>query len=400
MGFMDRFFGPPSPEKFATMLLDRLRQAGDRRQGVYDKDDFRLVFTEDGKQAGILNLRNLYGEFLKSPKNEHKAWWSRAVRAMLSHNIPTPDEFEDARLDLRPIVRTRSYVESLRLQTEIEGETFKEIPYQPVGDHLMACLVYDLPASMMYLNQEQLDQWGVTFYEAMEVARQNLAETECSVAAIGDKLFLPMAGDSYDASRLLLVDRVEAFEVAGQPVALAVNTNNLLIAGSDDDAGLGMMADLAEKLGDEPRPLCSIPMRLDQGEWCTWLPPAEHPEGKRFKIMQLKYLAGEYEDQRKQLQKLYEVRGIDHFVASFSALEQADRAFSYSVWPPIPTHLPATDVVFFVSEDPPVRLRAPWENVVNVVGHMMQLEDRYPTRWFVEEFPTSQDFKAMGAEGF
>jgi hypothetical protein len=56
MGFLSRFFGTPTPDKFAKMLAAAMKQAGDKRKAVYDKKDFRLRFYEDGKDAGIANL--------------------------------------------------------------------------------------------------------------------------------------------------------------------------------------------------------------------------------------------------------------------------------------------------------------------------------------------------------
>ena len=60
------------------------------------------------------------------------------------------------------------------LMMQLDGNVLGEIPYHPLGDHLAIALVYDLPEAMQTIGQERLDKWGVTLYEAMEVARENL----------------------------------------------------------------------------------------------------------------------------------------------------------------------------------------------------------------------------------
>ena len=400
MGFFDRFFGPPSQNKFAAMVQDRLRRAGDRRACVYDSSQFRLMFAEDGKNAGMLNLRNFYAEYLVLDKAQRAEMWAKVIRTALAHNVAPPEEFEDAKPDLRPIVRTRSYLEHVRLEVEISGETFKPVPHMQVGDHLVACLVYDLPASMMYVTQDQLDQWGITFYEAMEVARQNLAEVPYDVAVIGDCLFTPLGDDSYEAARLLFPGQVQRMAVSGQPVAMAVNTRKVFVTGSDDIAGLALLAAMAEEFGGEPRPLCAVPMRLVDDEWETWMPPEDHPHFAAFKLLKLKYLVGEYADQKAQLDRLHEARGIDHFVATFGANDAPDGAFSYAVWPPVPTLLPEADYLYFVADNPEVRQRAAWSRAQAVLGDRMRPQDVFPPRWLVESFPTADELTAMHAEPF
>ena len=71
------------------------------------------------------------------------------------------------------------------------------------------------------------------------------------------------------------------------PIAMVPNRDTLFIAGSDDPEGLEMMADLTEKSLEEPRPMMSTALRLDGDEWVDWLPPANHPAHRRFKLMKL-----------------------------------------------------------------------------------------------------------------
>jgi hypothetical protein len=53
----------------------------------------------------------------------------------------------------------------------------------------------------------------------MEVAKQNLYESSWTYSKVGEHLYAFMSGDNYDAARLLLTERIQDLEVAGQPVA-------------------------------------------------------------------------------------------------------------------------------------------------------------------------------------
>ena len=110
------------------------------------------------------------------------------VRATLSHLKKPPKDFDDARQDLRPKIWMKASLERTRLQHELEGLPHISLSTEEIGSHLLAGLVYDWPASMQSINDEALEGWGVTYFEAMEAARQNPEESEFAFARIGDGL--------------------------------------------------------------------------------------------------------------------------------------------------------------------------------------------------------------------
>ena len=83
------------------------------------------------------------------------------------------------------------------------------LPSEPLGEHLLALLAYDWPESVQSVHAENLADWGVQFYEAMEVARQNLEESTSVLSNLGEHLYCFACGDSYDAARLALIDRIQ-----------------------------------------------------------------------------------------------------------------------------------------------------------------------------------------------
>lgn len=111
----------------------------------------------------------------------------------------------------------------MRLDQELKGGDWKPFAALPLSEHLEVCLVYDLPDTMHFVIQETLEKWGVSAFEALEIAKQNLSEKESAIGAIGNKLFFVVAGDAYDATRMLLIDRLKQLPLSGRPVLLAVN---------------------------------------------------------------------------------------------------------------------------------------------------------------------------------
>jgi hypothetical protein len=169
-------FGPPKPDNFARIVVAALREAGDTRDVQFDAAEFRLLFIENGEVNGITNLHNLFDEYCAAPKAERAQCLRHLVKAILSQFKETPKDFEDAKHDLLPKIWLRCTFEKIRLQQELEGGKEPDIPMQAVGEHLVVTLVYDLPEAVRTIGQSHLDEWGTSFYEAMEIARHNLDE--------------------------------------------------------------------------------------------------------------------------------------------------------------------------------------------------------------------------------
>lgn len=400
MGLFDRWFGPPTEEKFAKIVAEGLRRAGDDRTATYDKAEGRLLFTRDGKDAGILNLKNLFGEYRNVPKSKRQEWIQRNLPG-LANQMDLPEDFEDVKPDLLPTLRTRSLLTIMQLDAKLAGGTkLLDMPLVPFSGHLVVGFVYDLPTTMRFIMQEDFAPWDVSIYEALEVARHNLEQRPYRMISVGEKLFVIETDDAYDATRILLTDRIRELPLTGNPVATAVTRNCLLITGADDVDGLGMMAEIVEKKAGEPRPLCSVPVQLIGDEWQTWLPPADHPHYDKFRLLEIQYLSGEYAIQKELLDKLHEKEGEDVFVATFSAIKRTDgKLLSYATWSQgVPTWLPRTDLVALVVAEPNRMGLVPWERVQAVVGHMFEPLDCYPPRWLVTDFPTPEQWEQMQVE--
>ena len=299
-----------------------IRRAGEKRQIIYDPSEFRLtVANEKGR---VMFLHNGFAEYCAVPKAERSKTVARFVRNWFVAEKTIPEEFQDASHDLLPAVRERAYFAMAELMMQLEGKVQGEIPYQPLGDHLAIGLVYDLPEAMQTIGQERLDKWGVTLYEAMEVARENLAKLPFAFIGPkeGDGVYISATNDNYDACRLLLLDTIRQFRVKGDPVAMVPNRDTLIVTGSDDVDGIKGMLALVKDALQKPRPMSGLALRLDGDEWVSWMPPVSHPCFDEMRVLQIQNSAQHYNQQKELLDKLNQKNGTDIFVATFTVVQE------------------------------------------------------------------------------
>jgi hypothetical protein len=407
MGLLDRFFGKPGKDQFARLMADAIRAAGETTPLRYDAARFQLVAQGEG--SNLFKLANVYSEYCAAPKAKRPELIRRFSRSWFAHRRELPATLDDAAPDLLPSVRARSYFELNQLQLEAQGMGSADWPYRPLAGHLGVGLVYDLPDSIVQLQQHHLDEWHVSFEEALDSALRNLGE-------VSDKQFeSPAPGvwrspwrDNHDAARLLLVDALRQYEVQGDLVAMVPNRDTVLLTGSEDEDGLVELAELgAEALG-QTRSISGLALRLEGDEWQPFLPEPGHPAYTQLRTLWVKSRAGDYQDQGELLRALHEKSGEDIFVASFSAVQSRDSGelHSYSVWSEgVDTLLPRTDEVFFFrpgadQASGEIVAAGPWERVQEVAGSLLVLQDLYPERYRVQEFPTADQLATIGLRRF
>ncbi len=404
MGLFDRFFGPPSQEQFARAMMKAIRAAGETTEMSFDPAEFRILRTRDGEAAGEINLGNMYRTYAELPKKSRADYLKVCVRGALATHRELPEDFESARHDLRPRLFARCSVEGIRLRAEKEkGEPDAlGLVTEPVGEHILAVLAFDWPEAVQTINAGQLDTWGVSAYEAIEAAKMNLAEVPFGVAEMGENLRVFMTGDSYDATRILLIDQIRNLELQGRPVALAPNRDMLLVTGSDDEVGLAMMVALGSEALEKQYPLSGIPLILDDDAWADWMPPEDHPCFAAFQTLRSSFLGPRYAEQKDLLDELYADEPDPPFVASFSGVKKTDDdVVTYCVWgKDVDTLLPETEKVVFYSQtdegDGQQDALATWDRVREVVGHLMEPTDHYPPRHRVRDYPDADQLAELG----
>ena len=324
------------------------------------------------------------------------------MRGWLDAHKLLPEDFADLQPDLLPAVRSRSFYELVRLRATLSENDSADCPCQILGDDLAVGLVYDMPDAMRSISNKEFDGWGVTFYEALEAARENLGRLPPRIIGPkeGEGVYVFATNDGYDASRLILLELIRQFQVKGEYIAMVPGREMLIVAGSEDTAGLEAMLTLAKKALQEPRPISGVAVRLDGDDWVPWMPDPSHPHYDEFRMLRMKTYGQDYAEQKELLDALHEKTGEDIFVASFSVVEHKDtgQRISYCVWTKgSRSLLPKTErIVLGGPDQEPIMVD--WDRVVEVVGDLMKPQGIYPERYRVEDFPTVEQLAAMGNE--
>lgn len=395
--------GVLSAEQFAQELIEALRRAGEEREIRYDAEQFQLHVSG----GGFLNLSNMYRSFCDAAEEDRPKVLQTAVRSWCSQSFEMPQEFGDARPDIYPSVRSRSYFEFARLQAQVHGAGGgPEPPTKPLADHLAIGLVYDLPSAMRSITASDLEAWGISFYEALEAACENLAKMPFRVSQTETGVYIIATGDSYDASRLLLLDLFD-FEFAGHPVAMVPNRELLLVTGSEDTEGLAMLAAIGEEALQQPRSISGRVVQSHDGDWSTWLPPSDHPSFQGLSKLVLKSDYQDYSEQKELFDAIAEREGSTSFTSTFSAVEtKSGLFFSYCLWNEgSDLLLPQTDIIVFGRPSAPdekgdrkveIVASGSWQKVSAICGERLEPTDHYPMRYRARSFPTAAELVKIG----
>ncbi|QDT37353.1 hypothetical protein [Stratiformator vulcanicus] len=403
MGLLGRLLGrPPSPDEFAKAVCRRFRQAGAELDPAYDREQFSIVVEQPDH---VVNLANFYAEHRTLDRSARKEHIDTIVRAILSARLEPPEEWEDAKPDIRPKVWSRAGLDLPRLKSRLKGGPGDVGgPLMPLGEHLYLGLVYDLPRAMQSIPDERLESWGITIYEALEAAKHELEQIPFALMGTGEGFYIFNTGDHYDSSRLILVEQFERLDLKGRPVVLVGNRDSLFLTGSEDSEGLRLLVELGETaLTEEPRPLSPFPLIFEDGHWEDWDFPVGHPSYSRLRELQTGYLASTYNDQLPLLQELYEQRGEDVFFANYIALKakESGESIELALWSKgVDSILPQAEYLLLKDKaDAPPLAAARFDSVRAEVGNLMELvEDLYPPRYRVRDFPDEAQLKQLGVD--
>ncbi len=268
-----------------------------------------------------------------------------------------------------------------------------ELPKVPVGDHLWIAPALDRPDLIASVPREQFETWGMSLDEALQLAVANLERVTTACQPIEDGVWVFSQGDSYDAARLLLTERIRALPVRGRHLAMAASRDLLVIADSQSEIGLGAILAFADQVKDQSYSLPPVPLVLEGDRWIDWKPPVDDRFHILFLSLESSWLGPIYAEQAELLNRLHERDGIDIHVAEYSGLEiEDDLVISYCIWGEgVDTLLPKAQKVLLMRPDADdqtdVVAETSFERLQAVVGDLMEPTDHDPPRWRVRSFP-------------
>jgi uncharacterized protein YtpQ (UPF0354 family) len=394
---LSRQFGPSEKDQFARLFASAISRLDKTVQLHYDADEFCLRTT--GEPRATFHLQNAYAQYQEAPPAERADLLAQHVSSLFSLGEGIPTDFADARHDLLPVVSTRAGLEDWMLETKAVRN------YRIVAGHLGLCLAYDLPKLIVSVGQNDFEEWGVTFEEALAVACDNLRRLS------NQRFREPMPGvwlspfcDRYDAARLALPGILSGYDVRGDLVAAVPNRNVLVLTGSEDEAGLRFMADLVEEQMEKPRPLSGVPVRLDGQTWLPFMPDSGSSLYNRYRRLQVKSTAADYLDQAEVLDRLHKKTGEGVYPSSYEAVEVGGEVRSHCFWiEGAETLLPRTDEVVFLQpkakNDNKVVAMVAWDKMTTIVGELLEECELYPKRYRVRCFPDTEQLAKLKAAG-
>jgi len=387
-------------DRFAMQVIDALAAAGEDRKVVYDREHFRIL--PEGEQTQYVNLENFYHDYrMAESEDQRNSIIARVAHSWSAGSKEIPKSFEDVNPDLLPAIRPLSYFEFIDLNMQLEGNAARtRWPHRVVGEHLGLGLVYDMQETMHFVNESHLEEWGVTSYEAMEAAIENLADmTEAEFVSPMPGVHIANCRDSYDASRMVLIELITQLEVNGDPVVMAPNRETLIVTGSDDEDGLTALLSIAEDSFSRGRLISELAFRLKAGEWVPWIPDSMHPLFHQFKRLEVRYFDRSYGEQAELLRAIYAQEGKPDHLVDFEFTDRKEDASltSFCRWEAgAAALLPQVDFVCLQDEDTVIGVykfgdvRKELESLADGAWKTMET---YPPRFRATKFPSTDLIK-------
>jgi len=403
MDILKKLIPPANKDRFAAMVVKRMKQVGYPGEANYDKSAFKI----DIGASHHLYLENAYAEYRYASFKGRREIVDRFARFAnsVSAQPQEPTSFAEAKSNLMPKVRERFYHEALRLRTQAEDGKWLDVPMRVMAELLTLEMVYDLPDGMRTTDNDSLSKWGVSFDDAMKVARENLwAKSNRNFIEVQSGLYLSPWRDNYDACRLVLHDLIWQLKVKGDHVACVPHRDILLVSGADDEQGLVKMFELIDEVRKQPRFMASHPFRLQGSQWMPLMLPAGHPAEGVMRENHIRDLARDYAEQKQLLDALHQKKNQDVFVASLLIYQHTEtRAITTRAsWlDGTDTLLPKADQIIFAQtpdgqEKAQVLGWAPWERVMSVAGDAFTSTEMFPPRFRVKKIPTMEQLRSAG----
>lgn len=354
---------------------------------------------DDRLQVGdlFIALANLRAKWNQLDQADRLPWLRETLPALVSPP-PIPDRLQTTR-PLRPGIRPRSMLESARLANltnEVDPQHFHHrslIPHQDFGADLVTVLLWDTPATMSVIDGAQLDDWEADFDDLLPVAIDNLDELpESGWTSMYKQVYSSLDEDDYAGARMLRPGYLDSTGLSGELVILHPNRCRLIVAAVDDARGIAKACErVFEEIG-APSPVSLRPLVGRPGNWRPLAVPPSHPAHEMWQ--RLCHLNDQmiHNSLRQPLQNLL---GSDVTIGNYDIVEGADGAYrSVTTWTDgVPSLLPRTELINLVNDWGTVT--APWDEVRQLVGPLIEPTEHYPELWRVVDFPRPQELTKL-----
>jgi uncharacterized protein YtpQ (UPF0354 family) len=201
-----------SPERFAEAVRRRLVS---HHPGVSVKsaEGFDWVVDVSGDETSVF-LHNIYAAYRQFPMH-FEEMVDRFIKGVITSREDTSElAWEDAKPRLLPCLKPQLYLDQAR-QLSVGDSTIDKLIVFDYKRDLRTLIAIDSELTMSFANSDNLEKWGVTKDELLQVAIDNLSKltaphwAEATERAREHGVFAFALHDGYDASRILLPDFYE-----------------------------------------------------------------------------------------------------------------------------------------------------------------------------------------------
>ena len=384
MRFLGRLFGRKEPaereeDRFARRVLEAVHAAYADIRLAYDRDGFELRHVDPAATGQRIFLANSFAEYCRLEAGERDQHIANVVNFIGESRKPAPTG-EDALDMLLPVVRSRA---DLLAVCAMQGCDFAYArASRPFCETMLVMLAIDTPAAIRLVTDDDLDDLGLTFDDALGIAVAHLDERGShSFGQLGEGTFVTTCGDHYDASRILIPDFFTQLPVKGHPVAIVQARSAVLVTGSEDMEGLAMIAGFAlEDFDQNERAVALSPIELVDGQWRPFGILPQHPQALRNLVPH--QLAWAYNATQQAVQTML---GEDIYVASALMVDQDGRNATAATWAAgVPTACPLVDALIIAEDGELPMLTRSLDDVLKVCGPFAEVTAfPHPPRWLL-----------------
>jgi len=385
-----------SHEDFAILAAGALVKSGIEEGSLsLDHARYSLVVKDAlGRPLNTIYLANFFDRYISASGDE--VTQSKILNQIvgLTAQLDFPKSFEEARPQLRVQVKERWF---------FEDDKYTRIDF---GEHFSATLAYDMPDNILYVDNDILECWNVSFDDAFSVAHRQLAQitefafdTYRSESDRNDCCHFFSASDSYSSARAVFTNIMADLPVMGDTLVMLPHRDHLFITGSNSNFGLRHSLSAVKELQGQPGSLPPILLKLVDEYYHPFTLPEGHALRNDFRDLELDYLNRLYAAQKADLDARFEHLTGKRFVSKYKYYSDRANLFSTTFVGKdlLPCLLPKADYIFFGEGEEPEAICS-WMRAMTILSDKIREINSYPKRFEVSEYPSLREIEAMGLE--
>ncbi len=375
MGLLD--FLQSDRTRFMKAVAAGLAARGVAQPITFDANHL-VVNTPDADRAQLGASFKMWRAAARSDKADVI---SRTVSLLLDHSS---EVFEDCSPHLVPLIVNRSEMTTIWMHPAdgTSPDTY-EGAMLPMCGSLAVMISVERPqwGGFDMVNRKHLEKWGKSFDAVLAIAVANLASRgPARFLRAPDGFYVSSYQDHRDTGRLLLHDHFSGLDLKGDPVAIAVCNEILLVAGSQDMDALNGMAIYA---GDPPGDLdttSTLPIVLRDGAWH----PFDTSHIAIYPLDNLRSLQTLRDNDRVTQLLSWRIGELGEQIAvpPVQAIARQGHAVTWTAWPwEVDALLPEAEVVIIEPGGKVKPVARSWNDVVRICGPFEPEPHCYPPRY-------------------